>query len=65
MKTEKEIKDRIKYHNDQLTNLDNIISQESRKVFPNKGLISQLKKQMDEESKTISILSWTLITGEE
>lgn len=60
MKTEKEIRDRITLHNQKLTTLDNVISQEQRKFFPNKGIISQLKKQMDEEMACIVNLSWVL-----
>ncbi len=61
MKTEKEIRDRIELHRQKLTILNNYISQEYKKLFQNKRLIAQLKKQMDDENAAIMYLSWVLI----
>ena len=60
MKTEKEIRDRIELHNQKLTTLDGYISQESRKIFPNKRLIKQLEQQMAEEHAAKMLLLWML-----
>lgn len=60
MKTEKEIRDRIELHKQSLTVLNNELSKESGKLFINKGVISQLKDQMDMLNRIIALLSWVL-----
>jgi len=61
MKTEKEIEERISIHQDRSAKLMELLVEERMKIFPNKGVVLSLRKQMDEENMAIVYLSWVLI----
>lgn len=61
MKTEKEIQNRIDFLWERVTQIEDSISQENLRWFPNHKAISYLRKVIDESKAEIVHLSWTLI----
>lgn len=62
MKTEKEIMDRIKWHQDNRAKIMKLKENAQVKFFKSVEMISMFQEQIEAEEVIISVLSWVLVS---